>query len=331
VISSRVWWVALLVACGSHEAKPPAKHDAAPIAIRNAAADAHAVADAAADASADPAWRTSHDFDGDHVPDAITVDYSGGAHCCYTFTLELSRDHKHVALPFQVDGGYVGGFDLSRPESFTIETAPDGVAMLRMRIASYGGRLEPIPAAWVRTYGIHSHVIRATFRGGKLAIENVAWDCAAAIEHLRALELASWEGLPPCSEAELASAIDSTSGLEDSIGTEHRSVKLRRAIVDLDASLELVLAVTRDPPNELVRIDVDVARPAAELLDALGPPDARLAYSHWGSRVATGQWVWATRGLVVYADPSGKTIHHAAVIPPTDVETYRRRLERDVK
>ena len=261
--------------------------------VRDAAADARASADAATD----PAWRTSHDFDGDHLPDTITVGFSGGAHCCYTFSLDLSRDHKHVALPFQLDGGYVGGFDLSRPESFAIEVAPDGVAMLRMRIASYAGRLEAIPAAWVRTYGIHSHVIRASVRDGKLAIENLPWDCATAVKHLSALELASWEGLPACGEAELASVLESTGSLEDTLGTERRGVRLRRAIVDLDAGRELVLAITRDPPNELVRIDVDVDRPSAELLDVLGPPDVKLAYSHWGTRVAGGQWVWAARGF----------------------------------
>jgi hypothetical protein len=57
-------------------------------------------------------WRFAWDFDGDGIKDTIWDEYSGGGHCCYTLQVSLSRGHKTVRLPFDMDGHYVGGLDM---------------------------------------------------------------------------------------------------------------------------------------------------------------------------------------------------------------------------
>lgn len=106
-------------------------------------------------------WQTRFDFDGDGAPDRVEVDFTGGGHCCYHVAVALSRGPR-VALPFEIDGGYVGGLDLSRPDHFNVVTRPDGRAELRMEIATYNGKPEPIPAEWGQRYGVRSHRIAVT-------------------------------------------------------------------------------------------------------------------------------------------------------------------------
>ena len=63
-----------------------------------------------APAPANHGWEDAHDLDGDGVRDRITSEFSGGAHCCYTFGAALSsRGGETVMLPFWFDGGYAGG------------------------------------------------------------------------------------------------------------------------------------------------------------------------------------------------------------------------------
>lgn len=128
------------------------------------------VVDAAA--PADPPWQTSHDFDGDHLADRIEVEFTGGAHCCYRLSIALSGTGAVVPIPFELDGGYVGGLTLARPENFTIEDR-DGGASLVMTIATYGGRNLPIPGEWKSAYGVTSHRVRVTLRGSTLEVRDV--------------------------------------------------------------------------------------------------------------------------------------------------------------
>ena len=298
----------LLVAC-SPDADPPCTAPApapAPIVV----------------AVADPDWASRFDFDGDHIPDPISVAYSGGGHCCYTVSVALSRTHRDLDIPFQLDGGYVGGFDLSQPWNFDVKVGADGVAKLWMRIASYAGRPDPIPLEWVSRYGIHSHAIWVTLRDGTVHADNVMGECAGALDVIARLELAGWDGLPPCTRGELAEHFDVSMhpGLERELGTAKRGVETKRVIVDLDRSEELTLSID----DALVRVDVDDERPAAHVVDAFGQPEARLPYTLWGTKHPTGQWVWPARGLVVYV--TGATVQHIGVFAPTDLATYRRTL-----
>jgi hypothetical protein len=48
-----------------------------------------------------------------------------------------------TALPFELDGGYPGGLDLSQPERFAVTTAPLGAARLVIEVATYGGEPQP--------------------------------------------------------------------------------------------------------------------------------------------------------------------------------------------
>jgi hypothetical protein len=45
---------------------------------------------------------------------------------------------------------------------------PDGIATLKMQIATYGGRADDIPADWRRNFGIASHNIEVDLRDGRI-------------------------------------------------------------------------------------------------------------------------------------------------------------------
>ena len=120
----------------------------------------------------EPDWTERFDFDGDGLRDRVVVSFSGGAHCCYTVAVETSRGRR-VAIPFELDGGYVGGLDLSRPDHFGVVVDAGGVASFAMEIATYNGEALPIPRAWKRRWGIASHRIRVHLRDGRLRVRSL--------------------------------------------------------------------------------------------------------------------------------------------------------------
>lgn len=243
------WLVVVACACS---AKPAPKHrdDAAPVGHQT---DAQlALPDATTIAENNPNWKISYDFDGDHVPDAITTTYSGGAHCCYKVSVGLSKSRQVIDLPFELDGGYPNGLDLSRP-SFAIEVGADRVASFRMEIARYGVDYEPIPLAWAKTYGIRSHSIRVGLRDGRVHVENMIWACDAAIESLGRFAFSKWEGLPPCRLSDLP--VDRSAGLDRELGTAHRLRSTERT-VDLALGRGSEITFTLDT-LDLVRADFD--------------------------------------------------------------------------
>src|SRR5690349_14031592 len=65
-------------------------------------------------------FLSKFDLDGDGVNDRINFDFSGGAHCCYKISIVLTSDKIERNYPFQMDGGYVGGVDNSKPHQFDI-------------------------------------------------------------------------------------------------------------------------------------------------------------------------------------------------------------------
>jgi hypothetical protein len=305
---ARLLLAVLLVACS-----PPAREEAA---------DAVTSPNAA---PADLGWRTRFDFDGDGRPDRVTLEYTGGAHCCYLLSVALTSGPV-MAIPFELEGGYTQGLSLEHPENLRVDVGSDGVAAFGMRIASPIWRAGRIPLEWTETHGVRSHHVRVHLRGGQLRVENLGWSCDEALELLARRAFDAWEGLAPdCSLVDVLHAFDGSAMTRDDVplgeGTAHA-----RHISSILRGLDLV-AYHRD--MQVVRIDLDedqLGQPAADLVAALGPPEARLPYTLWGMTQPAGQWVWPSRGLVVYVDPEAQLIRHLGVFAPTDLSTYRRDL-----
>lgn len=105
--------------------------------------------------SEERSYLSSHDLDGDSVPDRVSFAFTGGAHCCYKPHIFLSKDSIERSFPFRMDGGYVGGIDGSKPDQFRIEDLDgDSIAEVYMRIEVYNDRQRDIPEDWTRKYGI---------------------------------------------------------------------------------------------------------------------------------------------------------------------------------
>lgn len=64
-------------------------------------------------------WRYRYDFDQDNQMDTINYTYSGGAHCCYQLSINLSSLKQEIEIPYEIEGGYIV-FDLSKPDNFNI-------------------------------------------------------------------------------------------------------------------------------------------------------------------------------------------------------------------
>lgn len=65
-------------------------------------------------------WQSNFDFDGDKIKDSIITNFTGGANCCYTLSVNLSKSQKTIDIPFLIDGGYMI-FNLSKKENFNIK------------------------------------------------------------------------------------------------------------------------------------------------------------------------------------------------------------------
>ena len=122
-----------------------------------------------------------------------------------------------------------------------------------------------------------------------------------------------------------------SAGLDRELGTAHRRCSTERA-VDLALGRGSEVTFTLDT-LDVVRADFDTTNSnfeattkADDAVEVLGPPEAKLPYSLWGFTHATGQWVWPSRGIVIYVDPKNTTIEHVGVFAPTDLATYRSQL-----
>jgi hypothetical protein len=114
-------------------------------------------------------WLEQFDFDGDGLNDQVLFHYSGGAHCCYTLEVILTSNKKSVKYPFQMDGGYVGGVDDSRPDQLKIEDIDrDGLPEIVVQIETYNGKSHTIPKAWQKQYGITTNKVVIEYEDGQL-------------------------------------------------------------------------------------------------------------------------------------------------------------------
>ena len=139
----------------------------------------------ARDAAADDDWTQRFDFDGDGRADRIEPTFTGGAHCCYRFAIILSSTGKTRRLPFEIDGGYVGGIDLSNPDQLDVRRDANGRAELFLHIATYAGHPYPLPDDWKRSFGVTSHRIAVSFPNGRLRIRNLPQAPSATVRTSR--------------------------------------------------------------------------------------------------------------------------------------------------
>jgi len=122
-------------------------------------------------------WTTQFDFNGDGNNDTIQYFYSGGAHCCYTIAVELTGNNRGYNYPFEMDGGYMYGLDLSQTDHFNIKDYDkDGLPEIFMEINTYNGEKYPIPAEWTEEYGIKSNYIIIEYQNNELVVRDWASD-----------------------------------------------------------------------------------------------------------------------------------------------------------
>jgi len=194
-----------------------------------AAAALVAVRLAHADTSAGPAdWRRATDLDGDGKPDEILVESSGGAHCCYTIAARLTSTRATVRVPFEIDGGYVGGLDLSRPEHFALHRASDGAAELLFDAEG--------PPARRR--------VAVRFTGGKLTVRDAPPRCDTEAA-LRAHDGATVEAIGVYQKRPIQRKMRPGSPLED----------FGHAQLALDGGFSVALGKGPRPPDERARLD----------------------------------------------------------------------------
>lgn len=118
-------------------------------------------------------WMHAFDLDGDGRNDRIEVLFTGGGHCCYRITVHLSSNGAVYRLPFQLDGGYVGGLDLSRPHHFDIRKTDGPLPELVMEIETYNGKPLPLPKEWEKKFRIKTHYIAVGFDDGRMRVRDI--------------------------------------------------------------------------------------------------------------------------------------------------------------
>ncbi|MBN1524140.1 MAG: hypothetical protein JW904_06655 [Spirochaetales bacterium] len=116
-------------------------------------------------------YLSRFDFDNDNIHDTINYSYSGGAHCCYQISLFLSSSNTTQTFPFQIDGGYIGGFDDSKPDTFFIKDFDnDGLPEIYLKINTYNGDPIDIPIEWQEAYNIQTHYILIDYYNNKIRV-----------------------------------------------------------------------------------------------------------------------------------------------------------------
>jgi hypothetical protein len=118
-------------------------------------------------------WLIKFDIDGDGLSDPVSFDYTEGVHCCYRIHITLSSDNIERNFPFELDGGYLAGVDITQPERFDIRDIDnDGLPEIFMKIQTYNGMLYPIPKKWKRLYGIKTNNIIIEYAKDRLIVHD---------------------------------------------------------------------------------------------------------------------------------------------------------------
>jgi opacity protein-like surface antigen len=123
-------------------------------------------------------WQDAYDLDGDGLNDRIITEFTGGGHCCYRIGVALSTGGSTV-LPFDMDGGYPRGLDLSRPDRFAVRIRPGGLPEIVYQIATYNGEPQPLEPEAAARWKIRSHRIAVCFAGGAPQVRDEVPDLPA--------------------------------------------------------------------------------------------------------------------------------------------------------
>lgn len=284
-------------------------------------------------------WQERYDLTGDGVRDRLEVTFTGGAHCCYTLALVDGGSGVRTTLPFELDGGYPHGLDLSQPERFAITEAPGRPPRLELEIETYDGVPGPLPADGFGL-GVTSHRVAVSFAPGARApqIENLGWSCARALAVLQRGAWAAWEGLAADCE------LDAVLGALGAVPLGDKLVRLGRARRPATAHHAertedgvLVVAYTARPEGSggaLPRAATPApptgtpAKPTALLRIDLRSPllAARAAAPAAGAASVHGPWRYWSRGLAVHTAPPSGPPTLLVLVPPGELATFLRDL-----
>jgi hypothetical protein len=137
-----------------------------------------------------------------------------------------------------------------------------------------------------------------------------------ALVRIAALDLAGWEGLPPCSLADVEAVWRAGGGPQElRLGAESATAQA------FDLGTRWGRVWSRD--GAVVLIDVEDALGAD--VAALGEPEARLTAHSGFAAYPGGELVFAQRGLAVGVSPSGPVLY-VAFFAPTTLDEYGRAL-----
>ena len=79
-----------------------------------------------------------------------------------------------IAFPFDIEGGYIFGLDLSNPDQFSIgDFDHDGIPEVQLHIVYNGAGEGVLPAEWRNRYGISQPVVRIEFTGDSISVRDV--------------------------------------------------------------------------------------------------------------------------------------------------------------
>lgn len=295
-----------------------------------------------ADAAAE-SWQGQYDFTGDGVRDRIEVSYSGGAHCCYTLAMVDGRSGAREALPFELDGGYPRGLDLSQPERFAVVAAAESAESaeaaaasasakapprLELEIATYNGEPEALPADGFGL-GVKSHRIAVSFVRG-IEIENLGWRCERALMVIQRRSWSAWEGLAAdCELGAVLAALDAvpaaarpgTLGAAQRPVTVHRAERVEDGVALVAYTERNTTAANASPPSGL-------AKPRLLRLDLLSPELAAASMAAWSASApeVSGTWRYWRNGLAVTVPRKSSAPTVLTLVAAGELQGFLREL-----
>ena len=96
------------------------------------------------------------------------------------FEFKLSKSGATASFPFNLDGGYVRGLDLSQRDHFYVaDYDGDGIADICAEIETYNGEPEPLEPAVKAKYGISKNYVVIACASGTRVRDHVASDCTS--------------------------------------------------------------------------------------------------------------------------------------------------------
>jgi hypothetical protein len=154
--------------------------------------------------------------------------------------------------------------------------------------------------------------------------------CTIALHNFVAGKLAEARLPAGCTLDGACEALDALKHAKDATGSLGSDrVQARWRAIDTGVAGERLL-LWHDGEHVLA-IELEAPRVANgwdALRQAIGNPDAKLPYWDGVVEAATGQWVYAARGLALYTTLADTELSRAIAFPPTSVDAYRAKLAR---